>query len=74
MAAIKQTRNYWPMSDQDINVTKQAKTLVHFYNNCLWTKKNNPEFNNSMTAFDSAKSCNIVGIRLMLRLRFLFDI
>lgn len=62
MAAIKLAKNDCPISDREINILKQTQTLVLFHNDCPWTKRNNPEFNITM------------GILLLWRLRFMFDI
>lgn len=47
---------------------------MHYHNGCMWTKRNNSEFNISMGTYDSIESCEKVGIFLMSLLRYLFDI
>lgn len=51
----------------------QAQTPVLFYD-YLRTKRNNPEFNVAMGAYDSAEAWNIAGILLQWCLRFMFNI
>lgn len=74
MAAIKVAKNYCPIKDQETNIINLAHTPVLFHNDCLWSKTNNTEFNIAMSTYDSSEAYNIVGIQLLRRLRFMFDI
>lgn len=72
MLAVK--INYCPISDQKMYIIKQAETLVFFHNDCLWTKRNNPEFNVAMGTNDFAETCDIIRILFLWHLGFMFDI
>lgn len=51
-----------------------AQKPILYHNQCLWTKRSNEKFNIAISAFDSAEACELVGILLLWRLRFLFHI
>lgn len=74
MVAIKLDNYYCPMGDRKINIIKQGQTPGLFHNDCLWTKRNNPELNVAKGAYGSAETYNIVGNIIIVVIRLMFDI
>ena len=53
------------ISNDDINLFKQAKNSLLFHRGKVWRKKGTGTFDNTMGSFDGAEICELVGIYLL---------
>lgn len=59
MNTINLAKDYYNIDDEMICIITQDPKPMLYHNGCMWTKRNNEEFNIAMATYDSAEACDI---------------
>lgn len=70
--AISWAEEYYSFSPQQIEVIYHSRESFLFFNNEHWVKKENPDFDVTMGAYDGAEVCEIVGLFILKKMSMFF--
>ena len=63
--AINFAKSHSDIDDDTLNIIMHARKSLLFCKDEVWVKKNNPEFDVTMGAYDGAEVCELVGLFLL---------
>ena len=69
--ALKWAKNLTKITDTDIEVILHCRKTFLFYQDEIWVKKSNSEFDVAMGSFDSAEVCELTGLFVLHKLETL---
>ena len=64
---------YHMFSENDLEIIHHSRKSFLFHNNKPWVKKNNPNFDIAMGAFDGAECCELVGLFMLHKMQNLIQ-
>ena len=65
LEALNFASKFTTISNDDIDLFKQAQNSLLFHRGKVWRKKGTGTFDNTMGSFDGAEICELVGIYLL---------
>ena len=67
--ALDWTKTYYTFSMDDLEIIHHSRKSFLFHNKKPFVKKNNPNFDIAMGAFDGAECCELVGLFMLHKLK-----
>lgn len=74
MGAITLARVYCCISDEEIKIIEKVQKPMLYHNDELWIKRNSNNFDVAMGAQNSAQTSELVGVYLLWRLQYQFNL
>ena len=71
LEALEFAESFMDISDEEKDIILQAKRNLLFDKNIPWVKKGSSDFDVAMGSFDSAETCDLVGLYLLSKLQHL---
>ena len=65
---VSWAKQYHNFSEENLSIVMNASKSFLFNNSEPWIKKNNPQFDVTMGAYDGAEVCELVGLFILSRL------
>ena len=73
-SSITYANSITTISDDEINIIRQARKSILFNRDDIWIKKgDNPTFDVTMGCYDGAEVCELVGLYMLMKLSAIID-